>query len=422
MYTNRLFLLKVCVGVLLVLFGAFCVYSILPSPRLENLATCFKENIPEDVPDVLCLQDTVKKLLTVYSTREVLNYAIASSSPSDVVRNCHDIGHIVGEETLRRTNSLEDTLARCNNRCLYSCIHGAIGAAVFKEVGESDPREDIAHAKGERLEKLAGKYCAQSSALCHGIGHVLFISHKDYPKVLQVCDAVATSTALQASCYSGAFMESAGTINSLWLDGVTPAIQSEDYAYPCSTVAPRYQNMCFQYLSGFQGALFLKNGVLERSEQLVISRRTCESLAGTTRSDCFFGLGHYEYRLTSTSEHAKGLRTFCDQFEKETDRESCTIGLIGAYAHSYPDSYPEVLAHCENISEQPRKSLCYYVAFQTMPKFLRGQNRETQLCDAKRSPECTVILQTYLATKDELPEYKFGLFTKVVGGHGEDVQ
>lgn len=126
-----------------------------------------------------CLHTAVSGLLSVMSARTLLAYTDATTSPIEVLRNCHAVGHIIGEETFKRSDTLEAALSSCSTACRSACLHGALGAGVLAQLGEEYAGEDIVHADNATIERIGGPYCAKSAQLCHGIDITVNITIKE---------------------------------------------------------------------------------------------------------------------------------------------------------------------------------------------------------------------------------------------------
>ena len=127
------------------------------------------------------------------STQEFMTYLTSSGAPRNIDTSCHAIAHIIGKVTFQRAMSIEEAMSKCNNSCGMGCIHGVIGGAVLRDLGETYSSEDIEHADAATIEKIGKKYCARGDPMCHAMGHILYMSTESYSGALSGCDMIASS-------------------------------------------------------------------------------------------------------------------------------------------------------------------------------------------------------------------------------------
>lgn len=399
----------VFLSLILVLGVLATLYPYLTAPKnpLSVLDSCFTKASPEDVPDIACLRREVKKIVELYPTKEIMQRFESKETSETTQRNCHFISHFVGEFTVKKTGNLEGALAQCTNACRFGCPHGAIGSFIVQEVGGDIADQEFVHENKEALWELGKKYCAVSNELCHGVGHIFYIAMQDYDEALKSCDTIPRRF---QNCFAGVLMEGAGHVDSLWIgtSTIVARTHTDDYSYPCLTLKPRYQNACFRYLPGYQHARFLENEVTDVEEQVRISQDICEAQKASTRSDCFYGLGNYAYRLVNAPGSTISVRTFCDRFVTETDRTACSVGVVRAYITDENKNSLQALSYCSAISEEGRKETCYLSAFY-MDEHYSEKTLPENVCSIRNRAECVLFLKKYEVEKDSLPDYLFGI-------------
>src|SRR5262245_8939044 len=128
------------------LFSSFvgvCVYFAYFSEEaktqasLDHLSVCVLN--PDDV--LSCGREEVQKLLANHKSNEVMSLL----SKNVTSGQCHTLGHIVGQETYKKTHNVEAAIAECGYGCTSSCMHGIIGQALIEEVGIDDEGVDPRH-------------------------------------------------------------------------------------------------------------------------------------------------------------------------------------------------------------------------------------------------------------------------------------
>jgi hypothetical protein len=404
----------------IVLFLLAAAYFLTARPfgektvSLSMLNNCFSDASVMGGPNDECLKKSVETLLQTYSTKDLMNYVVASTSPNAVITYCHDAAHIIGEEAFIETGSVESAIRQCSRQCNLGCIHGVIAAAVAKDMGQKYLNEDIAHADPATIKKLAAKYCV--SGLCHAIGHLLYIGLQNYGAALDSCHTIDVSNTSE-SCYQGVFMEAVGGSEAFVKSTTTSQRKKDDYAYPCDSVAAPYQHACFVYLMDFQRQLFTKNNVADDA-QFNIVRDACESFTSKkTRSDCFVGIGYNFIRSVTGKGYSNSPHSplKCDALSG-TDQDSCIVGF--ALQNALFDRYISAINYCSDRTDEKRISLCYDVVFQTMKNAAFTDGAVYARCDSSEAPAvCRKEYATYVSIAQSLPQYYVqGLFGDTIKG------
>lgn len=375
---------------------------------LDAISACSSTEADDNATYTRCLRSTIGKLLTNHSTKELMSYISSETTPINVLGNCHSIGHIIGELTFKKYGSLETALSQCNSNCRSSCTHGAIGAGVLDEMGESYDGEDIAHADKEALKKLAIPYCKRNNPTCHAIGHLASIITDSDAAALAICDAVATGSYLD-SCYQGVFMESAGSfVNMLFPSASSGATASSSTRKTpsCAELPERYHHACFLLLNESREPLYAADGTVSPEEKFLRATRECESLSGNDRAYCLYGIGASSRLLGFGDLYASdAVQSICDRYTTESDRNACTLGVITRFLYF---DFRGVGAYCENIHEEARRGLCYNSTFQWAEQMFRVPEDPVRMCGTHQS--CLTRYNTYLQVKSTLLDYRYQLF------------
>src|ERR1700722_13675312 len=111
-------------GILLGLVGIGLVHARSTDVPPQAIADCFSAGTAKYSNLESCLQGTIGASLLTHSTGDLMGYIIASSSPAVVTQNCHEIAHVIGEQTYKKVSNLQDALGECTNECNYGCVHG----------------------------------------------------------------------------------------------------------------------------------------------------------------------------------------------------------------------------------------------------------------------------------------------------------
>ena len=170
---------------------------------------CYHWSSTGTVTDWACIKKTAGIVLDTTSTQDFMDFLTNSGTLELIQNNCHAIAHTVGAITFERSPNIESALAKCSNSCGAGCIHGTIGAAVLKDLGEPYSSENIEHASLATIETMGEKYCDHGNPMCHGVGHILYISTESYTGALLSCEKISTGERRE-SCYNGVFMQGIG--------------------------------------------------------------------------------------------------------------------------------------------------------------------------------------------------------------------
>ncbi len=331
----------------IILGGMLVWHSRRLSP--ESMASCFSDDL-HTVIDPRCLKGKIVSLLHTYSPETLLTYASATSSPTVIRTNCHYVGHVIGEELMDESPSLESALTRCSAACNDGCTHGAIGEAVAKEMGTSYD-DSIAHASTSTLEAIGKKYCAESATLCHGIGHILFLSTGRYRESLTICNASAQGLSREG-CYQGVFMESFGANQSLFYSE-SPVEDSDSPGYPCATLTSPYQHACFRYLPGL---VYARGTSRSKADFRTVYAATCAQLSSTARAYCFQGLGYDGGISQGYFDDAPQIATICAALSTGDDRASCAKGMLDKY--TLYQKKDDGAAYCAQLTDPAVLAVC----------------------------------------------------------------
>lgn len=360
-----------------------------------------------------CLQQATPKLLDRYSAKQVLTVVDATSAPQELYENCHVIAHTIGIELYKQTRDSETALAQCTQQCGGGCVHGVVGAAVMDELGSSYAAEDIEHLSVSEIQAVGKKYCDVSPALCHSIGHILYLSSHSVPISIEGCDTLAAS-AKNEKCYRGVFMESVGGEDSLFSSTNPVTMQEAGVTYDCTAAPLSARHACFQYLPAYQDNVFEIQKVYDPAVRLRIRIDTCTALTARDRSACFEGIGYSTALWATAPADVAAQRTLCQSLPEKTDRLSCTLGQVSGYVRYV--RYEDGMRYCTNIEDADERSLCFTGAFYAMqdnPGDPKIQNVRT-LCGALPQPsECLARFDDYTKIKPSMPEYRRGLFGAV---------
>lgn len=162
---------------------------------------CYHDTATGTMTDWDCIKKTTGIVLDTTSTQDFMDFLTNLHTPEAISNNCHAIAHTIGAKTFDRSSGMENALAKCTNTCGAGCIHGVVGEAVLRDLGEPYSSENIEHSSLATIEKMGKRYCDHGNPMCHAVGHILYISTESYTGALGSCEKISTGE-LRESCYN----------------------------------------------------------------------------------------------------------------------------------------------------------------------------------------------------------------------------
>jgi hypothetical protein len=359
----------------------------------NSLVYCYHDTNTGMLIDWDCIKKTVGIVLDRTSTRDFMDFLTSSGTPEIIQNNCHAIAHNIGAKTFDLSSSMENALAKCTNSCGAGCIHGAIGEAVLKDLGEPYSSENIEHASAETIEKMGQKYCSRGNPMCHAVGHILYISSQSYTGALTSCNKISSGERKE-SCYNWVFMQWIGGESEWIFSGEqksSPLIG--DLGYPCSLAHADQLHACFHYLPLVQNQLFRIKNLHDSQLRDQMANKNCETFPMPGRTDCFEGIWFFVDNIPFPNEAPIDIDKRCESPQTLDDREACTRWVVWNYM--YRLEYDPLLAYCEKITEKPRKHTCYSSMFDTI---LDGEGAKDpkEICKEYASLSCQNEYDQYI--------------------------
>lgn len=370
---------------------------------LADLETCIVSTARGSTPDPACVRPLTAALLSKVPARELLNYV--NSTDAYLRVSCHPLGHIIGAEIYRSEGTLEGALSQCTNACNGSCVHGVVGAAVADETGS---QEDIAHADGPELRDVGKRYCTRSRAVCHAVGHLLYIGYGNYKDALTACDDVAPNEDSAETCYEGVFMEASSPDTRLYLDGEAPTEIAADPGVLCTSLAVKYRHACFLQLPPMLELIFERDDVRDTVERFEIAAEICTRSDKADRSDCFDGIGFWVglNRVFDGEKSGMSQGSVCEIAAMKDDRLACTLGFAQMIVQT---NRKVAFEYCRSRTDASQKNICFNVLYQTLES--RGEKSEAldAICREQIGDKCAHTAEEYGAVRKSLPNYLYGL-------------
>ena len=315
----------------------------------------------------------------------------------DAKRDGHVYAHGIGIAAGKRGGNLAKTFSMCDESNQSGCYHGVIQAYfdAAKTIGPKEVNALCEPFRGTNGDRWLRFQCV------HGTGHGLtMIYAHDLPKALSGCDLL-TDDWDRLSCYGGAFMENIvnvtnphhpahglGQHTSMHMEGMAgmegmdhggkpfKAIDPKDPLYPCSIMADRYLESCYEMQTSI--ILYLNHG------DMAATAKTCDTAPGYMKFVCYQSLGR-DISSYSLQNHPTAIR-MCSLGAKKY-QPWCYIGLVKNLIDL--NARPaDGMSLCRELTSPPSKTKCYEAV---------GEQVATLRNDVPaRRAECSAVEPTYV--------------------------
>lgn len=222
--------------------------------------------------------------------------------------------------------------------------------------------------------RARGKYSAGYSDCVHGMGHgFMGVLRRDIPASLKGCDGLRAGRE-RRGCYSGVFMENHSTVDHPRSSSLRP----EQPLYPCTAVAPRYKEQCYDRQSTY--ALFVSNGDFERVF------RMCGRAEQGFRDACRRGLGGdvaaETKQIAPRPRQTRSRHRLCMLGESSQASADCVTGAVAVILQDLEGGPAQLDAFCASfgvVATQPQHAACLRASEKAYGELLAqqtGQNPE----------------------------------------------
>ena len=368
----RLRYIAIGVTTLVLVAGGFAVTKILARPGTADCSGGWDDR-----------QRCYSELLSDRLNKRGLADAVATldrlaASDPDVAEHAHEFSHGIGIEAYAKSPDIVGTFETCGDAYSSGCRHGVI-QAYFESRHQVTQPEVEALCQPFRGNERARWVLFQC---VHGMGHGLTMFHgHDLPRALTDCDLL-TDGWDRESCYGGAFMESI-------INATTPhhpasqlasqghhhpaavpfkAIEPKDPLYPCSIMADRYLNACYQMQTSVM--LHLNKG------NIGDAAKSCERAPARVRPVCFQSLGR-----DATSYTARDPQKTADLCHKarEPYRAACYFGAAKALV-DWTATTESAFAFCKVVASEAGGPTCYQALGEEIATLLATTEQREEQC------------------------------------------
>ncbi|PYP58667.1 MAG: hypothetical protein DMD40_05055 [Gemmatimonadetes bacterium] len=312
-----------------------------------------------------------------------------AATDADVAEHAHEFAHGLGIEAYGRSTDIVATFAACGDGFSSGCRHGVIQAYF-------ESREKVTQPEVEALCQPFKSPGASRWVLfqcVHGMGHGLTMLYAhDLPRALTDCDMLSDGWDRE-SCYGGAFMESvinataphhpatmlAAQSHHHMMGGTTfKAMDPADPLYPCSIMAERYLDACYQMQTSVM--LNLNHG------NIGDAAKSCERAPLRVRPICFQSLGR---DITSyTSRDPQKTADLCHT-AAEPYRPACYFGAVKALV-DWTATTGAAFAFCQLVASEAGGPTCYHALGEEIATLLASLPEREVQCLRAQEPQAVM--------------------------------
>jgi len=261
---------------------------------------------------------------------------------------CHQLTHRVGRAAGARDGmrAFDDGTPMCSS----GYYHGVI-ESVMAKIG---PAHVIERATSVcALPRERRRHSADHYNCSHGMGHGFMGSFaSDVFASLRGCDALAERWE-RHQCYGGVFMENLSAIGNA--DRPSTALRPREPLYPCTAVARRYQEACFDKQTTY--ALYVTDSDFARVFAL------CARVERAMRGACYRGLGgdiavDAAKRILGERAQAASRRRLCRLGPGRAARRECVVGVVRVILRDLAGGAAQTAAFCRALLGSELRSTC----------------------------------------------------------------
>ena len=250
--------------------------------------------------------------------------------------DCHNTAHKAGRLSFEIYGN--QVFAEPAAPCHSGGYHGAT-EAYFAKNGTDNLSDKLKTICASAQNPFFSHQCV------HGIGHGLMAwMNYEIHDALKSCDLLDT---IQASCYSGIFMEN--IVGGLSQEsGHSTKYLNDDPHYPCTVVLEKYKSACYFYQTSRMVQLFHGDFAKIAEE--------CNKISVSYINACFGSMGR---DISSTTRfHPKDSISKCSFAPKGQRRNECLMGAVQDYFWT-PEGTVSAIEFCKILRENTEKSSCY---------------------------------------------------------------
>jgi hypothetical protein len=311
--------------------------------------------------------------------------AFAAADP-DVAEHAHEYAHGIGIEAYGRSPEIPATFAACGDGFSSGCRHGVIQA--YFEAREHVTAPEV-NALCQPFKGATGSRWVLFQCV-HGMGHGLTMFHAhDLPRALTDCDLLSDGWDRE-SCYGGAFMENVINVTSPHhpasqlaahshhheTAAAFKAIDPNDPLYPCSIMAERYLNACYQMQTSVM--LHFNHG------NIAAAGRSCDRAPPNMRTVCYQSLGRdiTSYAMRNPEKTAD----LCAQ-GATAYRPACYFGAAKALV-DWTATTDAAFTFCRIVAHEPPPAgaTCYQALGEEIATLVAAMPEREEQCTRAQDP------------------------------------
>ena len=238
----------------------------------------------------------------------------------EVVSDCHQLAHVIGNTTVDRVGGdIREAFRGGDSFCWSGYYHGVVERAV-EDLGE----EAFTRSADALCAAIPGKerYSFDYYNCVHGLGHgIMAVENNELFASLPLCDHLSGEWE-RKSCYGGVFMENIMVDNRIHK---AKYLKKDDLMYPCNAVDKVYKDQC--YLMQTSYALSQNNYDFKNAFDL------CMNVETDFRDTCAQSIGRDASGLTVSNVARTVIN--CSFANDDRQRERCIEGAVKDFISYY---------------------------------------------------------------------------------------
>lgn len=290
-----------------------------------------------------CYQSTVGKLIDEYGLKTAIGslkgYMLTEQGKLLEGRRCHDLGHWIGIEAVKKGVPNKEILTECADWCIGGCLNGA--AHVYVLTGHQ-PNELVEFCNVDGVSENLQRMCY------HGLGHgYMENSNADVSKTMDFCEKIPIEMG-QYECGHAAVMDYA-----LLYTAPVRTIP-EDIVGFCDNKQKVFQPSCYEFV-GFLA--------YSRTVDTKDSFKACRRIPVSFRQKCEERIGEAYFSILQRDPEKiiKGCEIGIGE-----EIDNCIVGAVRSSIYGSDSSFGDLgIKFCSATTSEVSRGKCF--------KFLGGE-------------------------------------------------
>lgn len=305
-----------------------------------------------------CYQSAVRLLIENYDLRAAINglkeYMETEQGKLLDGRRCHDLGHGIGIEAVKKGVPSREILTECADWCVGGCLNGAAHVYVLTD---HTPKELVEFCDVEGIEEKSKRMCY------HGLGHGYMENFKaDISRAMDFCEKIPQEVG-QYECGHAAVMDYA------LLYSAPVRTIPEDIVGFCEARQKVFRPSCYEFV-GFLA--------YSRTVNTKDSFEACRKIPKEYRQNCTQRIGEAYFSILQRDPDK--IVAGCE-VGNGIEIDECMEGSVRSSIYGADSSFGGLGSIlCGKLSNKDSRSACYkYLGGEI--EAVHGQERRQKTCN-----------------------------------------